>query len=73
MYLQDLDFFNSNKEWEINNLHHDCFWIYYPVLNGSHCILRYTMNLQRYSSMYFSSIIIPAVGMIKLLYVCVYI
>lgn len=61
-----MDYLNSNREWEMNDLHHDCYFIYYPQSNFSHCILRYTMNLQRFSSMYFSSIIIPAVGMIMI-------
>jgi hypothetical protein len=58
-----MDYLNSNREWEMNDIHHDCYLIYYPLSNFSHCILRYTMNLKRFSSMYSSSVIIPAVGM----------
>jgi len=66
LLLQDMDYYKPDKEWEVKTIHQECMNIVYSSSNSSmHCILQYEINVARFSSMYYSSIIIPAVGMIN--------
>jgi len=64
--LQDMDYYKPDKEWEVSTINQECMNIRYSNSNSSlHCILQYKINVARFSSIYYSSIIIPAVGMIN--------
>lgn len=56
-------YFQQGREWEMNSIETECFKLFTFNSNYSHCILQYEINVTRYSSMYYSSIIVPAVGM----------
>ncbi|VVC32869.1 Hypothetical protein CINCED_3A023710 [Cinara cedri] len=56
--------YSPNREWKIINVDHKCIFYNYDTKdNGSfsHCLIQYDVSIKRYSSMYLSSIIIPAV------------
>lgn len=59
--------YKENKEWKIMNFNQDCVSVYYETNTNNYsseeCILTYNFNIQRFSSMYYSSVIIPALGM----------
>lgn len=60
-----MDYYNADREWKVIEMKHKCVQINYSNDNASytHCLLQYDISIQRYSSMYYSSIIIPAIGM----------
>ncbi|XP_025208517.1 neuronal acetylcholine receptor subunit beta-2-like [Melanaphis sacchari] len=58
----DMFFYKPNREWEVNKISQECLFITYTNSNTSqHCVLQYDINIIRYSTMYYSSIVIPAV------------
>ncbi|KAL5244524.1 hypothetical protein ACI65C_011934 [Semiaphis heraclei] len=58
----DMDYYKPGREWEVSTIHQECMNIGFSNSNSSlHCILQYKINVARFSSMYYSSIIIPAV------------
>jgi len=70
-----MDYYNPNREWEISDVHQNCYNIllrYNANSSNQHCILKYSIVIQRFSSMYYSSVIVPAVGTILFLSVSVY-
>lgn len=59
-------YYTPDREWTMNNISKECLNLIYLKSNFTHCYLEFTVNLERFSSMYYSSIIIPAVGMINI-------
>lgn len=59
-----MDYYKPSREWEVSRIGQECMNVLYSTSNSSmHCILRYDINITRFSTMYYSSIVIPAVGM----------
>ncbi|XP_050420721.1 acetylcholine receptor subunit alpha-1-B-like [Adelges cooleyi] len=58
----NLEYYTAEKEWEMKSVHQECYPLHYISLNNSyeHCLLQYELTIKRFSSMYFSSVIIPA-------------
>lgn len=54
-----MDFYIDNKEWHVKNIRQQCL----DFMSMHHCFIQYVIEIERYSSMYISSILIPAVGM----------
>lgn len=57
-----MQFFSFNREWEVKNINNSC---YNKVYGTERCILQYNIDIERFSSLYYSCVIIPAVGMIN--------
>lgn len=58
-----MHYYNPDREWELSKISQGCMNILYTSSNSSvHCILQYDINVTRFSTMYYSSIVIPAVG-----------
>lgn len=65
-YSQDIfTFYNLGREWKVGSIEHKCLNIFEDKLNSSyqHCVIQFELNIIRFSSMYYSSVIIPAIGM----------
>jgi len=60
-----MDYYNADREWEVSSITQGCnnVFNYNPNSTVSHCLLHYDINVVRFSSMYYSSVVIPAVGM----------
>lgn len=61
-----MDYFTPNREWEIGGITNTCNYISFSNQYSTyiHCYLQYEINVVRFSSMYYSSVVIPAIGMI---------
>lgn len=58
----DMDYYKPSREWEVSKIGQECMNVLYSISNSSmHCILQYDINITRFSTMYYSSIVIPAV------------
>ncbi|XP_026819731.1 neuronal acetylcholine receptor subunit beta-2-like [Rhopalosiphum maidis] len=61
-YSANMFYYNPDREWELSKINQECMNIVYTSSNSSvHCILEYDINVTRFSTMYYSSIVIPAV------------
>lgn len=60
-----MDYYNPDREWKVIEMNHKCVHLNYSKDNASytHCLLQYDITIERYSLMYYSSVIIPAIGM----------
>lgn len=54
-----MDYFTDDREWHVNDVQQNCLKSF--LLD--HCLIEYNIKIERYSSMYVSSILIPALGM----------
>uniref|UniRef100_A0A2S2NSS6 Neuronal acetylcholine receptor subunit beta-2 n=1 Tax=Schizaphis graminum TaxID=13262 RepID=A0A2S2NSS6_SCHGA len=69
-FSANMNYYNPDREWELSKISQECMNIVYTSSNSSlHCILQYDINVTRFSTMYYSSIVIPAfvISLMKIL------
>lgn len=59
-----MSFYNPDREWEVNSIESKCKNLFENKASSAYCVLEYKVNVVRFSSMYYSSIIIPGIGTI---------
>lgn len=69
-----MEYYYPDREWELGGISQKCSDLFISKQNStySHCLLEYEINIVRYSSMYYSSVIIPAIGTVHILFYYIY-
>lgn len=59
-----MSFYNPDREWKVNSVESKCKNLFEIKSLLAYCVLEYKINVVRFSSMYYSSVIIPGIGTI---------
>lgn len=60
-----MTFYNPDREWKVTSVESKCRNLFEIKSLLFYCLLEYNINVERFSSMYYSSIIVPGIGTIN--------